>query len=242
MLTEMQIEAASLMFMGQMGEQAIADRVHVDPRTLRRWRSMPEFIAELEQLHNDVCAGVHSHILAFKEGRINAKLERYRALHQIIADRITYANPESKGDRTGLMTRKVLITKKTEYVYSVLDTALCRELSRLEKEIAHELGQDRQDPQPQPQPATIINRSALTAEEAEMLDSLLAKATESAPSEPTPEAAEAAPEQYEQEYPQRHTSAACQNDITEEVIPINMEDAKALFDKLESQHKETAIR
>jgi hypothetical protein len=240
MLTEIQIEAASLMFMGQMGEQAIADRVHVDPRTLRRWRAMPEFIAELEQLHNDVCAGVRTNVLTFKEGRINAKIERYRALNQIIADRISYASAHLTGDRTGLMMRKVQTTKKSEFIYSVLDTALCRELSRLEKEIAHELGQDR--PEPQPEPTTIFNRSALTDEEAEMLDFLLAKATQADPGEPTPEVTEVKPEQHEQEQPQRNTSTAYGNDDPQQVFPINIEDVKALFDKIDDLKKEVAIR
>jgi hypothetical protein len=240
MLTEMQIEAASLMFMGQLGEQAIADRVHVDPRTLRRWRAMPEFIAEIEQLHDNVCASVRTNVLAFKEGRINAKIERYRALNQIIADRISYANAELTGDRTGLMMRKVQTTKKSEFIYSVLDTALCRELSRLEKEIAHELGQDKQEPQPEP--ATTFNRSALTDEEAEMLDFLLAKAAQAEPGEPNPEVAEVTPEQHEQEQPQRHTSAVYENDAPQKVFPTNIEATKALLDKLDSLYQEAAIR
>ena len=240
MLTEMQIEAASLMFMGQLGEQAIADRVHVDPRTLRRWRAMPEFIAEIEQLHDNVCASVRTNVLAFKEGRINAKIERYRALNQIITDRISYANAELTGDRTGLMMRKVQTTKKSEFIYSVLDTALCRELSRLEKEIAHELGQDRQEPQPEP--TRTFNRNALTDEEAETLDFLLAKATQAEPGESIPEVPEMKPEQHQQENAQCNVGSIYENEALEQVFPINIEGTKALFDKLESLHKEAAIR
>jgi hypothetical protein len=93
-ISNIQIDAAQLLYDDKMTDKAVAELVGVDVRTLRRWRELPEFKAEL-------AARIRQHAVVTKEGRISSKLERYRLLNQLISDRAQIADQNIPGAATG---------------------------------------------------------------------------------------------------------------------------------------------
>jgi hypothetical protein len=142
-LTRTQIDAAQLLFEDRTTDQAIADQLKIDTRTLRRWRDIPEFIDLLSSLRQEFIEQTNTRLLATREARLASKMDRHRLLTEIIRQRAAADDPSIPGADTGLLVKRTTQTKAGETTEYRVDHNILRELSRLEADIARELGQDK---------------------------------------------------------------------------------------------------
>jgi hypothetical protein len=142
-LTRTQIDAAQLLFEDRTTDQAIADQLKIDTRTLRRWRDIPEFIDLLSSLRQEFIEQTNKRLLATREARLASKMDRHRLLTEIIRQRAAADDPSIPGADTGLLVKRTTQTKAGETIEYRVDHNILRELSRLEADIARELGQDK---------------------------------------------------------------------------------------------------
>ena len=142
-LTKPQCEAVQFVFEDRLTDKTIAKRLEIDVKTLRRWKKMPEFTAEHENLQKEFIKRTRKRFLTNREARLNAKIDRHNMLTNIIEQRAAAADPTIPGADTGLMIKRVYTTKEKKYEEYRIDFAAIRELDRLETLIAKELGQDK---------------------------------------------------------------------------------------------------
>jgi hypothetical protein len=139
-------KAAALLADGELTDREIAAEVGVDRPTLWRWRQHPDFAARVRETVEKAGEEMARHAIALKNRRLRAYDRRWRALHEIIAERA--ADPAMQGvpgGRTGLLVRRVKVIGAGESAREVeeyeVDTALLKELRELEKQVAVEAGQ-----------------------------------------------------------------------------------------------------
>jgi hypothetical protein len=123
----------------------------VDEKTIDRWKREPRFLTAQQQAVDELRTRVLTHGAALKEVRILAKRKRLRDLMRICRKRA--GKPEmgaADWDSTGYMLQRIKglgsgdnFSVITEFE---LDTALLGEISKLEREIAEEMGQLRKPP------------------------------------------------------------------------------------------------
>jgi hypothetical protein len=164
-LTKKQVEAATLLFDDILPDREVAEKLGVDERTLRRWQNMSAFIDCIAELRHDFINKARRHILASKEYRLCCKMDRHRAITRIIAERAAACDPSIPGAASGLLTKRVRITKDGETIEYRFDSAPSKELSRLEAEINKELLQEEQKVMPENYFLIEPDTSALTKED-----------------------------------------------------------------------------
>jgi hypothetical protein len=168
-LTKKQVEAATLLFDDILPDREVAEKLGVDERTLRRWQNMSAFIDCIAELRHDFINKARRHILASKEYRLCCKMDRHRAITRIIAERAAACDPSIPGAASGLLTKRVRITKDGETIEYRFDSAPSKELSRLEAEINKELLQEEQKVMPENYELREPDLSALTQEDRDFI-------------------------------------------------------------------------
>ena len=137
-LTKSQLDAVEMLFDDLMTDVAIAEAVGVDERTLRRWKQIPEFLEEFDQLGMQYHKITRQRCLNAKARRLDARLDRYRLLLLLIDERANAGDPAVPGDCTGLIIKRIINTKNGVVIEARIDHALLRELARLEDEFSRE--------------------------------------------------------------------------------------------------------
>jgi rRNA maturation endonuclease Nob1 len=142
-----------------MSDEQIAKECGINRATLHRWKQKDFFKAAVAQIRDIFSQQVTTEGLARMEVRVREKRDRHRAIKQELAIRAqmfkedppSHANvsgAQGSGDTlgaTGYVVRKLKMigsgpAAKTVEEYEI-DTRSSQELSRLEEEIAVELGQ-----------------------------------------------------------------------------------------------------
>ena len=167
-LTPPQIEAAQLIFTEELDLNTIAETIGIDSRTLRRWKELPEFVEEIKGLHKELAKCARNRILSTREARLSEKMDRHSTLKRIIRKRAAEADPKVPGADSGLMIKRVYTTKDGTYEEYRIDHVTLRELSRLEDQIAKDLGQDKTPPE-EIKEEPIENIDFLTNDEVEVM-------------------------------------------------------------------------
>jgi hypothetical protein len=139
-------ETAFLLAEGRLTHEEIASKVGVERTSLWRWGRHPEFRSKVASHAKDLGDAVVRRGIARRVRRIEAMHRRWQKMHQVIAERA--ADPEMidvPGGKTGLLVHRVKgIGRGPAFrvidLYEV-DTGLLRELRKLEKQAAQEMGQ-----------------------------------------------------------------------------------------------------
>lgn len=79
--------------------------------------------------------------IALHQNRVDALAERHRLLQQVIAERAAEMDGEASGGGTGLLVRKIKVTKQGVLHEYAVDTGLLAEMRAHEQQIAQELGE-----------------------------------------------------------------------------------------------------
>jgi transposase-like protein len=140
-LMQPQLEAVELVFEDRLTDLAIAEKVGIDVRTLRRWRKLPEFAAELQEIRYLFAHTVRQRSAIAKVRRLDDLFDRHRLLRNVIAERAAHADPEVPGDNTGIILKRFVNTKEGLFVETRVDHATLRELSHLESAITAQIVQ-----------------------------------------------------------------------------------------------------
>lgn len=140
-------DAALLVAEDDLTDTAIAEKVGIGRTTLFMWKQQPEFQARVKQHIADLEAAVLKYAIAKKRNRVarqNADWERLERIREQRADNPALGGVA--GDETGLMIRqfKVIGTGHNAQTIEeyVVDTALVKARSDLEKQAAGEVGDD----------------------------------------------------------------------------------------------------
>ena len=144
--TRRRLTAAAFLAEDDLVDEAIASRVGVTSRQLRKWKRCPEFAARVEALAEQRARAVVVRAVARRDRRLKALDDRWRALRQVISER--GADPEMAdvpGGKTGLLVRTTRGVGRgedyqlvTEYT---VDVALLKELREHERQGAIEAGE-----------------------------------------------------------------------------------------------------
>jgi hypothetical protein len=153
-LTKSQIDDVELLYDNQLTDIAIAAQIGIDVRTLRRWQQLPEFAAELAEVHAAYRVHVRQRCLPVRLKRLGEKLDRYAALRRLIDERTDNADPAVPGDCTGLIIKRIINTKTGVHIEARVDHATLREVSRMENELSAEIVDDT--------PKVIINNKEMS--------------------------------------------------------------------------------
>jgi hypothetical protein len=113
-LSEQQRVAAIFVAEDRKTDESIAKLVGVTRRTIANWKNDPEFVEAVDGERKAIIVLARTRFVATKEGRLKLKIDRHRCLMLSIEDGINSRDPRGQ-------------------------VTLCRELSRLEAEIASEL-------------------------------------------------------------------------------------------------------
>lgn len=135
--------AAVLMAADELTDEQIAEKVGVTRRTLTKWRSLPEFAAEVERIRSRARAVVESHALGTVAGRMAEYQHRHDLMKRVIEER-SEAGGDAPGAGTGLLVKTFKIVGGQDS-YPVeewqVDTGLLKEMRELEKQVSIEQGQ-----------------------------------------------------------------------------------------------------
>ena len=123
-LTAQQQNAVTLLLDVRLSAAQVAEKLGINDRTLRRWQEMPEFAAIIAEAREQLFKRNRQHMLACQQGRLDTKLERHRKLSAKL---------------TRVLDDSDILSLEHTRIY----LAISRELSRLEAEIARELGQEK---------------------------------------------------------------------------------------------------
>jgi hypothetical protein len=140
-------DAALLLAEDELTDTAIAEKVGTTRQTLHTWKQHPDFKARIAEHIAELEASVLRYAIAKKRNRVgrqNADWERLERIRELRADNPALGGVE--GDETGLMIRqfKVIGTGHNAQTIEeyVVDTALVKARSDLEKQAAGEVGDD----------------------------------------------------------------------------------------------------
>lgn len=142
--TEPRRRAALLLAEDELTDDEIASELGVNRATLWRWKQHPEFAAQVAAHVAELGDAAARYAIARKRRRVKALDDRWRRLHQVIAERGA-AMRGVPGGSTGLLVRRVksVGTGPQQQIveeYEV-DGTLLREAREHEKAAAIELGQ-----------------------------------------------------------------------------------------------------
>lgn len=144
--TKQRERAAALAAADRLTDREIAQQININPRTLGRWKSAPEFAERIARLVAEYRAAVRRHGIAILENRVAALQDRWQRMHQVIEERS--ADPdmaEVPGGQTGLVVHQVKGVGTGDAFQLVdlylIDTGLLAELRAHEQQAAKELGQ-----------------------------------------------------------------------------------------------------
>jgi hypothetical protein len=140
-------DAALLVAEDDLTDIAIAEKIGIGRTTLFMWKQHPDFQARVKQHIADLEASVLKYAIAKKRNRVarqNADWERLERIRELRADNPALGGVE--GDETGLMIRqfKVIGTGHNAQTIEeyVVDTALVKARTDLEKQAAGEVGDE----------------------------------------------------------------------------------------------------
>jgi hypothetical protein len=140
-LTKKQDQAALWVAEGQMADEAIAAKLHINPATLWRWKQQPDFAAVVAKHKAAWAAEIEQEGIANRQNRVNALNERWRLMQQVIEARAADESMTGPGHETGLLVRTYKPGKYRNVEEYRVDAALLAELRAHEKQAAEELGQ-----------------------------------------------------------------------------------------------------
>lgn len=145
---EQRSEAAVLVARGKQSWEKIGQHLGINRDTIYLWYKIPEFRAKVDEHKATFAAEVLAHALADKTGRVQGYFDLKSRVQRIIDEREAKHDGTHKepGMGTGLLaeTKTVSIDSddktsvKTEYKY---ESAIVRDLTMLDTQIAKELGQ-----------------------------------------------------------------------------------------------------
>lgn len=161
-LTRVQERAAILVADDAKPDRQIAAALHVDKRTLERWKQIPLFAQRVDEVRAQMAAALEAEGISNRQNRVKAQNERWDLLRRLIDERSR--DPLLRGipgGSTGLLVGEPVVikvygadqgeagepdvlvpTKRSEIVYKlVFDRSVLQELRELEKQVAQELGQ-----------------------------------------------------------------------------------------------------
>lgn len=119
----------------------IAQACGVVVRTLARWKTDPEFRAEVERIRNEQRAAIEAEGIRRKINRVNSLVDDFEATQRLIQARAA-AYTYAVGGDTGLLARDVKLTRLGDEIEVFrFDAALIAKRNELRKQIAQELGQ-----------------------------------------------------------------------------------------------------
>lgn len=144
--SELSEEAAKDLSLGELSDEAIAEKAGVSRRTLATWKLHPEFATRVAEILDAFRARIRRRGIAILERRVDALDDRWRRMQRVIEER--GADPKMvdvPGGATGLIVHNVKgVGKGDDFrlidLYEV-DTGLLKELREHEKQAAQELGQ-----------------------------------------------------------------------------------------------------
>jgi hypothetical protein len=140
-LTKKQDQAALWLAEGQMADEAIAAKLHINPVTLWRWKQQPAFAAVVAGHKAMWAAEIAQEGIANRQNRINALNERWELMQRVIKARAADATMTGAGHETGLLVRTYKPGKYRVVEEYRVDAGLLAELRAHEKQAAEELGQ-----------------------------------------------------------------------------------------------------
>lgn len=98
-------------------------------------------IAEIKAAIDDHLSNIKRQGIQLQQNRIDGLAARHRLMLQVIEDRSEEMKDETPGGGTGLLVRRVKVSKMGIFNEYAVDTGLLRELREHEKQIAQELGE-----------------------------------------------------------------------------------------------------
>lgn len=174
-LNRRQAEALQLCFLDDMTDMEIAKTLHTSRQTLCRWKALPEFRRQLDELHTAALENVRRESIAVRSNRIAQLIDRARRMRALIQAR-SEEHADAPGGSTGLLCREVKVLGKGEDAEVIdiykADTALLREMRETEKQIAIEVGEWSEKAEisgPNGGPIVIKDERKVAAELVEML-------------------------------------------------------------------------
>lgn len=154
-LTLKQQTAVDLLVRDDLVDGEIAKHLGINPVTLYRWKKLPQFIAAMQAAKQDLAEKLRLETIATKQYRIDAQVERWKALEAIRAARKT--DPQlSKfpgSSDSGFVTAELKLVKIVdetadgggvsyrEFWAHAFDRGLFDAYLAVEKHIAQETGQ-----------------------------------------------------------------------------------------------------
>jgi hypothetical protein len=139
-LTEQQNKAVGYIVDDRKSNEAIAAIVGVTARTITNWKHDPEFKDAVDVLRAELFEQARQEFLTNRAGRLSHKMARHRRLSQLIVEPdVTLGGMEIL---PGCPTPPMSTTDKVNFLVECKAiSAISRELSRLESEIAAEHSQ-----------------------------------------------------------------------------------------------------
>lgn len=139
-----QLRAAFLVAEGEQYNIEIAKEVGVHLTTLSAWLKKPAFRNAVDHYTKLIEEEVGRIGIARKIKRVEAKNKRWMALRRVMDERGAYTDgavENQPGWTTGTLIRELNFGRNGVTEKYITDSALLREMSNLEKEVAQELGQ-----------------------------------------------------------------------------------------------------
>ncbi len=127
-------------------DDVIARNSNVSPRSLARWKTVPQFIERIEQHKVRLREEVLKHGIADKVERVRAQNDRWMRMKRVVQERAESLEMQDvAGGKTGLLVRQVKSIGYGEDAQLVdeyaVDTGLLKAIAEVEKQAAQELGQ-----------------------------------------------------------------------------------------------------
>lgn len=186
--TQKHERAVELVVDGRKSDEEIAFELGIHRATLHRWKERPDFARRVDELRQKFRTEIEERGILERRNRLAALDDRWQRMKALIDARA--ADPQLQdvpGGATGLLVRSLRGLGRGDEFQIVedvaLDAALLKELREHEKQAAQELGQwteKRELTGKDGGPvvvAGIPDLTKLSAEELELLERLLARAT-----------------------------------------------------------------
>lgn len=138
-------KAAQFVAEDQFTNEEIAAKLGIERRTLDRWKSHPDFQAEVKRIVDETREKIVARGIAEKQNRIDALNRRWKLMDDVIQQRAENLKSVKGGGNTGLLVRQVKGVGSGEAFQLIeeyaVDTGLLKELRGHEKQAAIELGE-----------------------------------------------------------------------------------------------------